>query len=145
LPLIKDFLVRFEAKNWRLAATLAMLVVTFMTTGCGTVGPGDPELTKNVRLELVDWHISGLMVINSPVAWVRVANYNKVPIKDITFDYDTFDAQGQHLDHGTFIIQDAVYHTVYPGEVSNFIELYIGLVDVRTEALRVNLVSVRRA
>lgn len=116
----------------------------FAASACAPLAPGDPELTKNVRLELVDWHISGLMVINSPVAWVRVTNYNPVAIKDITFDYDTYDEEGKPLDHGSFTIQDPVYHTVYPGEVRDFIELYIGLVNVRTEALRINLVSVAR-
>lgn len=102
---------------------------------------GDPELTKNVQLQLVDWHISGLMIINSPVAWVRVSNYNPVTIKNIVFEYETFDEHGQFLDRGTFTIED----TVYPGEVRNFIELYVGLVNVRTEALKIKLLSVSRA
>jgi hypothetical protein len=128
-----------------LGLALFFVFIVFMMAGCGTHAPADPELTKNVRLELVDWHISGLMVINSPVVWVRVTNYNPVAIKDITFDYDTYDEEGQPLDHGSFTIQDSVYHTVYPGEVRDFIELYVGLVNVRTEALRIKLVSVARA
>jgi hypothetical protein len=126
--------------QWWLAAMLTAIVVVFTTTACGPAPPGDAELTKNVKLELVDLHISGLMVVNSPVAWVRVANYNPVTIKNITFDYDSFDENGEPLDHGTFTIED----TVYPDEVRNFVELYIGLVNVRTEALRIKLVSVTR-
>ena len=142
-------LVRFKLTTcparWSISALLTLMSVVTITTGCGPVEPNDAELTKNVKLELVDWHISGLMVINSPVAWVRVSNYNPVSIKDITFEYDTFDAEGLPLDKGIFTIQDSVYHTVYPGEVRDFIELYLGLVNVRTEALRVKLLSVKRA
>jgi hypothetical protein len=126
-------------RNWGIALSLVLVVLT--TSACGRHGLGDAELTRNVQLELVDWHISGLMVINSPVAWVRVTNYNSVTIKDITFDYYSFDEEGKPLDQGSFTIED----TVYPGEVRNFIELYVGLVNVRTEALRIKLVSVRAA
>lgn len=131
--------------RWRLSALLTVLSVVVITAGCGPEEPNDAELTKNVKLELVDWHISGLMVINSPVVWVRVTNYNPVSIKDITFEYYTFDAEGLPLDKGVFTIQDNVYHTVYPGEVRNFIEIYLGLVNVRTEALQIKLLSVKRA
>lgn len=145
---IKDFLVnlkrqaRFVSVSVRYAVLLILVSAVLILAGCGSAPEGgDPELTKNVQLELVDWHISGLMIINSPVVWVKVTNYNPVTVKNITFEYDSFDENGQFLDRGTFTIED----TVYPGESRNFIELYVGLVNVRTEALKIKLLSVSRA
>ena len=53
----------------------SLLTFTVTVTGC-TPELGDAALTQNTRIELVDWHISGLWVINCPVCWIRVANYN---------------------------------------------------------------------
>jgi hypothetical protein len=105
--------------------------------GCATES-GDVALTKKVIFELVDWHISGFWVINCPVAWVRIANYNNVPIKDITFEYDTFDVDGKPLDKGTYTLEGEVE----PGAVKNFIEQYLGLVSLPSDKLSVKLISV---
>ena len=105
--------------------------------GCGTPS-GDAELTRNTALELVDWHITGLWVINCPVAWVRVTNYNAVAIKDVTFQYNTYNVEGRPLDQGTFTIEGEVP----PGTTKNFIELYLGLVDLHSEKLSIKLLSV---
>lgn len=127
----------------RFALALAALFLTLSLSSCGTPAAGDQELTKRTYLELVDWHISGFWVINSPVAWVRVANYNQVPITDITFQYNTFNAEGKPLDQGTFTVPDE--QVVAPGSSKSFIELYLGFVSLHTEKLSIKLLSVRRA
>lgn len=104
--------------------------------------PPDPEsdaLMAHTKVELVDWHISGLWIINSPVAWIRVTNYNQVPIHDITLEYSTFAADGHALDKGTYTIEGSVP----PGTSKNFIELYLGLVDLYTERLAIKPLSMR--
>lgn len=130
--------VGLERRCLALFATLFLSV--FSMAGCG-VDPGDPELTKNTRLELVDWHVSGLWVMNSPVAWVRVANYNQVPIHEVTFQYNTFDYENKPLDEGTFTIEG----TVPPGSMKNFIELYLGLINLDSQRLSLKLLSVKKA
>ncbi|MBX3072897.1 hypothetical protein KF707_10015 [Candidatus Obscuribacterales bacterium] len=113
----------------------------------GTIhGPPDEELKRNVHLELVDWHIVGLWVINSPCCWVRVANYNDVPIKNITIRYKTFGYRGEPLDVGTYTLSGAQAsdYVVKPRSVKNFIEQYIGLVALESDMLSVELLSVER-
>jgi len=90
---------------------------------------------------LVDWHISGLGIINSPVAWVRITNYNTVPIEDIVLSYATYDYDGKQLNEGTCPIIDG---KVPAGQAKDFIELYLGLVDINSEQLSVQLQSVKR-
>lgn len=92
----------------------------------------------------MDWHVSGLWVINCPVAWIKVKNYNPVPIHDIKLRYETFDTHGRPLDSGEFTIEGTVpacYGTI-PG-TKDFIELYLGLVDLYSERLTCKLISVR--
>jgi hypothetical protein len=118
-------------------------LIAFVTAGCGSPA-GDPELTKNVYMELVDWHVAGLWVINSPVAWVRVMNYNRVPVTNVTFQYNTFDDAGTPLDEGNYTINDSNGNAVVvpPGVVRNYIELYLGVVNLRSQKLRIKLLSV---
>lgn len=116
------------------------LTVCLVLSACDAGEPESEQLAKNVQLQLVDWHISGLWVINSPVAWVRVSNYNNVPVHDITFEYKAFAADGRPLDHDTFTIDG----TVPPRSTRNFIELYLGLVDLYTERLSIQLLSVHQ-
>jgi len=117
------------------------LFCCFLLCGCGAALGGDSELTKNTYMELVDWHVSGLWVINSPVAWIRVANYNMVPIKNVTFQYNTYDSDGTPLDQGTYTIEEPVA----PRSTHNFIELYLGVVNLHSDKLSVKLLSVSRA
>ena len=130
-------------RGWRTVSIACVLALSLFSpiglTGCST-DPGDQELTSRTHFELVDWHVSGLWVINCPVAWIRVANYNPVPIKNITFQYDTYDVDGVHLDRGTYTVEE----TVDPGAVRNFIELYLGLVNLHSDKLSVKIVSVDR-
>jgi nucleotide-binding universal stress UspA family protein len=105
------------------------------------VDTSDAALAQRTSATLMDWHISGLWVINCPVAWVRVTNYNTVPIKDITIEYRTYTADGKPLDHGTYTIDGSVA----PGATKNFIELYLGLVALESERLTVKLLSVKKA
>ena len=122
----------------------AALASAQLLTGCGHVS--EPELTARTQIFLMDWHISGLWVINCPVAWIKVKNYNPVPIHDIKLRYETFDTHGRPLDSGEFTIEGTVpacYGTI-PG-TKDFIELYLGLVDLYSERLSCKLISVRSA
>ncbi len=120
-----------------LLLTTFLLTLSVTVTGC-TAEPGDSALTANTRVELVDWHISGLWVINCPVCWIRVANYNTVPIKDVTVTYDTYDFDSKPLDHGTYTLDGEVG----PGQVKNFIEQYVGIVGVESDKISVHLSTV---
>jgi hypothetical protein len=135
---------RSSQRGWRTVSLTCVLLFSlfssFALTGCST-DAGDQDLTNHTHFELVDWHVSGLWVINCPVAWIRVANYNPVPIKNITFQYDTYDVDGVHLDRGTYTVEE----TVDPGAVRNFIELYLGLVNLHSDKLSVKIVSVDRS
>lgn len=122
-------------------AILACLTSLLILSSCDAIDPESEALTQNVALELVDWHISGLWVINSPVAWIRVTNYNQVPIHEITLDYETAATDGRPLDHGSFTIEGSVG----PCTSKNFVELYLGLVDLYSERLSIKLRSVHRA
>ena len=82
----------------------------------------------------------GFWVINSPVVWVRVANYNKEPITEITFQYNTFDYEDKPLDQGTYTLEG----TVPGGTVKNFIEQYVGLVSLHSNKIMCKLLSVKR-
>jgi hypothetical protein len=115
-------------------ACVSMLGALFLSS-CAGVDLGDGGLTRNTYVELVDWHISGLWVINCPVAWVRVANYNRVPIKDVVINYRTYDFEGHALNTGTYTLEGEIA----PGNVKNFIEQYLGLVDLQTEKLSVQI------
>ncbi len=124
---------------------LSMYFVFKLMVGChGPLGPGDPELTKNVHVELVDWHIVGLWVMNCPNAWVRVANYNNEPVKNVRIRYKTFGYKGELLNEGTCTLTSAMPAdaVVKSGSVKNFIEQYFGLVDLESDMLSIELVSV---
>jgi hypothetical protein len=116
---------------------MLILAVSASLGGCANEVT-DPVLFKNTYVELVDWHISGLWIVNSPVAWVRVKNYNTRPIKDIVIQYKTYTSDGKPLNEGTYPIE----YEVHAGEVKNFAELYLGLVDLETEKLSIKLLSV---
>jgi hypothetical protein len=117
---------------------LLFLVISTALAGCSSE-VGDPNLVKNTYLELVDWHISGFWIINCPVAWVRIKNCNAKPITEITLQYNTYTIDGRPLNEGTFPIENS---TLRPGELHNFAELYLGLVDLESEKLTVRIVSV---
>jgi hypothetical protein len=123
-----------------LSGVFAMAIFAmFFLSGCETIAGGDQQLTNQTYFELVDWHISGFWVINCPVAWVRIKNYNPVAIKDITFQYNTYDYDGTPLDQGTYTIEGSVPAS----SVKNFPELYVGMVNLHSEKLSVKLVSVK--
>jgi hypothetical protein len=115
----------------------SLFTFTVTVTGC-TPEVGDAALTQNTRIELVDWHISGLWVINCPVCWIRVANYNPVPIKDVTLKYQTYDFDSKLLDEGSYTLDGEVG----PGQVKNFIEQYVGIVQVESDKLKIELTTV---
>lgn len=122
-----------------LPALAVLIMASQLIAGCS--GPnchGDPELTKNVYIELVDWHIVGLWVINCPCCWIRVKNYNNVPIKDVCFRYRTYGYDGELLTVGTYKLE----YDVPAGGIKNCIEQYIGLVDLESDMLSLEIVSV---
>lgn len=117
------------------------MVLALSLFGCEIHSPDQERLTANTKIVLMDWHVAGFWVINSPVAWIRVSNYNNVPIKEITFQYQTFTEDGRLLNKGTFTIEG----TVPPQSMKNFIELYLGIVDLYSQRLDVKLLSVKSA
>jgi len=127
-------------KSWIVLALIMVLAMGTLLAGCGAPH-GDPELTENTHIELVDWHITGLMVINCPVAWVKVTNENDVPIKDVTFQYTTYDTEGGVMDTSTYTLEG----TVQPHTSKQFIEQYLGIVNLHSEQLSVKLLSAERA
>ena len=121
-------------------ALACLLCAGMLLSSCGGEMGTDPELSKNVRMELVDWHISGLWVINCPVAWIRVFNYNNVAVKNPKCSYTTYDWEGKPLSSGTYVMEGECP----PGQVKNFIEQYLGLVDLHSDKLLINYVGVER-
>lgn len=117
---------------------LACAATCLVASGCAPE-PVDMALTQNVRVEMVDWHVAGLWVINCPVVWFRVYNYNNVPIHDITISYVTYDFEAKPMDHGTYTIDG----TVAPMGLKNFVEQYVGLVSVESDRLSIKLESVK--
>ena len=127
-----------------LACVALLFILPITTAGCAPELTLDPELSKNVRLELVDWHVSGLWVINSPVCWFKVYNYNHQPITDITISYETFDFEGRPLDKGTYTMLDAGEPTVVQAESpKSCVEQYIGIVSLESDKLSCKLKGVR--
>jgi len=112
-------------------------MATFCTS-CGTEESSDAHLLRNTYAELVDWHITGLWVINCPVAWVRVANYNTRPVRDVRIKYTTYDYAGQPLDSGVYVLEGEIA----PGAVHNYIEQYLGLVNLNSEKLSISIAGV---
>lgn len=117
---------------------LGLVTFSLLVLGGCSAPLADKSLTEQVNLELVDWHIAGLWIINCPVAWVRVTNFSSRQIKDVTFKYSTYDYDGHLLDEGTFTIDGEVP----AGTTKNFIELYLGLVNLHSEKLSIQLLSV---
>lgn len=136
----------FNLIHWRkkhflllaLATVFVLLGLQFLPVLFRGVDPDSEELCKNTRVELIDWHIAGLWIINSPVAWFRVTNSNQIPIHDVCVEYRTYALDGRELEHGEYTMEGEIA----PGTSKNFIEQYIGLVDLYTEKLSVKLKSV---
>ncbi|MBS2008445.1 MAG: hypothetical protein JST01_15470 [Cyanobacteria bacterium SZAS TMP-1] len=147
IPIIAPAKRLFRLPGWLrllLPVVALFVILPLTTTGCSPELLLDPELTKNVRLELLDWHVSGLWVINSPVCWFRVYNYNNVPITDITIDYQTFDFDGKPLDKGTYTLLDAGEPSVvHANSPKNCVEQYIGIVSLESDKLSCTLKGVR--
>jgi len=115
-----------------------------MFAGCASrEEPGqDQLLSRNVRCELVDWHPANAFgLIRCPIAWIRVTNYNSVPIKHIKVQFVTYDITGELLNKDTYELEGEIP----PGSVQNFTEQYLGLVNKDSEKLGVTLASVDRA
>jgi len=95
-----------------------------------------------VRCELVDWHPANAFgVIRCPIAWIRITNYNNVPVKHVKVQFTTYDITGELLNKDTYELEGEVP----PGSVQNFTEQYLGLVSTHSEKLGVILASVDRA
>ncbi len=116
------------------------LFVSSFTSGCTALSVGNRDLAKNVYVELVDWHISGLWIFNTPICWIRVCNYNSVPIKDVRIKYKTFGYNGQVLSEGTYTMEGEVG----PRSVKNFAEQTVGVVDLESDMLSIELDAVEQ-
>ncbi len=130
----------FDASRWAALLIVVVIAAQALVT-CTDGGHGDSAMAKNVYIELVDWHIVGLWVINCPCCWIRVVNYNNVPVKNVHIRYKTFGYSGELLSQGTYTIDG----TVPAGGTKNFIEQYVGNVDLESDMLTVELESVERA
>jgi nucleotide-binding universal stress UspA family protein len=130
-----------------LMVLLFLFALRFANTHQTVDSSSDAALTRSTTASLMDWHVSGLWVINSPVAWVRITNNSPYPIKDITLEYRTYGANGKLLDVGTYLIEDTRGGpaVVRPYDAHNFIELYLGVIHLESERLTVKLLSVKRA
>jgi hypothetical protein len=123
---------------------LLLIVASGLTFfGCSSnEEPPDQLLSSNVRCELVDWHPAGAFgLIRCPIAWIRITNYNNVPIKHVKIQFATYDIGGELLNKDVYEIEGEVA----PGSVQNFTEQYLGLVNTHSEKLGVTLASVDRA
>lgn len=119
-------------------ALTCLVVGSLLLASCGAEAGTDPNLSKNIYFELVDWHVSGLWVINCPVAWMRIYNYNHVAVKNPKVAYWTYDFEGKVINSGTYTMEG----DIGPGEVRNFIEQYLGLVDLHSDKLAVRFIGV---
>ncbi|MBX3153186.1 hypothetical protein KF728_23695 [Candidatus Obscuribacterales bacterium] len=114
------------------------LACVTLTSGCTTHTIGNAELSRNVYVELVDWHVSGLWIFNTPICWIRVVNYNDVPVKDVRVRFKTFGYNGELLSNGTYTMEGSVG----PRSVKNFVEQTVGLVDLESDMLSIELDAV---
>lgn len=132
-----------QRRRWITALSTALtvifstVVVSFLSS-CGAHTVGSIELAKNVYVELVDWHISGLWIFNCPVCWVRVVNYNNVPIKEVRIRFKTFGYNGQELSSGTYTMEG----TIGARSVKNFVEQTVGVVDLESDMISIELDAV---
>ncbi len=121
-------------------AIALFLLLGSLTSGCSIESAGNRDLAKNVHVELVDWHISGLLIFNTPICWIRVVNYNNVPIKDVRVRYKTFGYNGQLLSEGKYTMEGVVG----PRSVKNFVEQTVGIVDLESDMLSIELDAVEQ-
>jgi hypothetical protein len=137
-PTARQFRKRLPFVLSAFLALCCLCASSALLSSCGAEMGVDAALSKNVYMELVDWHVSGLWVINCPVAWLRIKNFNNVPIKNPKVRYATYDFEGKKLSEGVYTIEGAVD----AGQVGNFIEQYLGIVDLHSDKLMVQLVGV---
>ena len=128
------------ALSWAAGLIVVLSVVATSLSGCSVQVLGDDQLARNVYVELVDWHISGLWIINSPVCWIRAVNYNNVPVKDVRIRFKTFGYNGEVLSSGTYTLEG----TIGPGGVKNYMEQSIGVVDLESDMLSIETDTVQK-
>ncbi len=102
--------------------------------------PATDRYTKNTTIQLVDWHIIGLWILNCPSAWIAVNNGNNVAIKNITIRYKTYGYKRELLDTGVTTIEQRVE----AGATKNFTEQALGLVSLESDMLSVELIKVEK-
>lgn len=121
---------------------LLSLLLAGCLTACSNVDtkPSTDRYTRNVEIRLEDWHIIGLWVLNCPSAWIRVVNKNNVPIKNITIRYKTYGYKREVLDTGICTIEQRVE----AGCTKNFTEQALGLVNLESDMLSVELIKVEK-
>jgi hypothetical protein len=138
-------LVQFIESPWITvvaAAIIALLMLAFLwfnSTLKKSSNEVNLSLKRNTYAELVDWHTSGPLLFRCPVVWLRVRNYNSVPIKELVFHYTLFDQDDKPVDQGNHTITEEIA----PGEVKNFFEEYLWFTDFNSNKLGINLTNVK--
>jgi len=139
----RHYYSRHLSFRYTLVGLLLIAALGMVFFGCAS-SEEEPDqlLTRNVRCELVDWHPANAFgVVRCPIAWIRIINYNNVPIKHVKVQFVTYDIQGELLNRDTYELEGEVP----PGSAQNFTEQYLGLVNTHSEKLGVTLASVDRA
>lgn len=137
--------LQFLESPWPTVAAAAVIVGTtlIVLSLISTVKRVDNDvnlsLTRNTYAELVDWHTSGPFMFRCPVAWIRVRNYNSVPIKELVFHYTLYDQDGNQVDHGKHTITEEIA----AGRWKNFFEQYFWFTSPASCKLQLKLVNVK--
>lgn len=125
-----------------MSKVLLSLVLTVCLAACTDIHtkPSQDRYTKNVQIQLIDWHIIGLWYLNCPSAWICVTNLNNVPIKNISIRYKTYGYKREVLDTGVCTIEQKVD----AGATKNFTEQALGLVHLESDMLSIELLKVEK-
>lgn len=98
-------------------------------------------LRKNTFVRIVDWNSDWFLFLCWPSIWLKVRNYNSLPIKNVTIRYRTYNDEGKLLNEGTHVLAGEIK----PGESKNFFSQSPGLIDFASSKLSVDLVNVKCA
>jgi len=107
---------------------VALCSAVLLMAACNIQPSRQSPILQRTVLELVDW--------NRPVLWVRIANYNLVPVTNAQIVYEAH-ADGQES-KGTFTIKEAIP----AGAVRNFVNIRLATVSPQSEKISLKLIDV---
>jgi len=115
--------------HWIRTGILLCAVSALVLSACGIQPSVKSPLLQKTALELVDW--------NCPVLWVRIANYNGVPVTNARIAYE---ARADGLERkGSFTIKEVI-----PADaVRNFVNIRLGAVNPEYEKISLKLLEVQ--